>query len=74
MKYGPVKVRDKQGREVLLKNAEIQDAEDLISYLKITAGETPYLIREPEEVTLTLEQEQAFIQRNIASEKELPIT
>ena len=71
MKYGPVKVRDKQGREVLLRNAEIQDAADLISYLKITTGETPYLIREPEEVTLTLEQEQDFIQRNIASEKEL---
>ena len=52
MKYGPIKRRDKSGREVILRNAEIEDAENLVSYLKITTAETPYLIREPEEVTI----------------------
>lgn len=54
-----------------LRNARVSDAFDLIKYLKITAVETPYLIREPEEISLTLEQEEAFIQSKIDSEKEL---
>lgn len=30
-------------------------ADALIQYLKVTSAETPYLIREPEEITLTHE-------------------
>lgn len=71
MKFGPLKVMDQAGREVILRNAEPTDAEELIEYLRITTGETPYLLREPEEVTLSIEQEQDFIKRNIESEKEL---
>ena len=67
----PMKVIDKTGSEVTLRNAEINDAEDLIKYLKITTSETPYLIREPDEVTLSLEQEQNFIQRVMDSDREL---
>ena len=67
----PMKVIDKTGYEVILRNAEINDAEDLIKYLKITTSETPYLIREPDEVTLSLEQEQHFIQRVMDSDREL---
>ena len=67
----PMKVIDKTGSEVTLRNAEINDAEDLIQYLKITTSETPYLIREPDEVTLSLEQEQNFIQRVMDSDREL---
>ena len=67
----PMKVIDKTGYEVILRNAEINDAEDLIQYLKITTSETPYLIREPDEVTLSLEQEQNFIQGVMDSEREL---
>ena len=52
MKYGPVFVKDKNGREIVLRSAEVTDAESLIRYLKITAGETPFLTREPEEITL----------------------
>ena len=71
MKFGPLKVMDRAGREIVLRNAEEADAEDLITYLKTTAGETPYLIREPDEIHLTVEQEQGFIRRNMESEKEL---
>ena len=33
-----------------MRNAEVSDAGPLIDYLRITAAETPYLIREPEEI------------------------
>lgn len=71
MLFEPLKVMDKTGHEVILRNAEIGDAENLITYLKITASETPYLMREPDEVDLSVEQEQGFIQRMIDSDREL---
>lgn len=71
MKFKPIQIKDKLGRVVVLRSAEVSDAKDLIEYLKITTGETPYLIREPEEVTITLEQEQNFIENKIKEEREL---
>lgn len=71
MRFGPITLKDRNGREVVLRNAELSDAEDLIRYLKITTAETPYLIREPEEVTLTVEQEKVFLQSVIDDERSL---
>ena len=64
-------VRDKRGREVTLRSAEENDAKNLIDYLKITAAETTFLIREPDEITLSIEQEQAFIKAKKDNENEL---
>lgn len=71
MRFGPAEFTDKLGRTVILRNAEVSDADDLIRYLKITTGETPYLIREPEEVCLTHEQEENFIKSCIDAKREL---
>ena len=71
MIFKPLKVTDRTGYEVILRNAEINDAENLLRFLKITTSETPYLIREPDEVTLSLEQAQSFIQRIMDSDREL---
>ena len=71
MKFDTIQFIDKLGREVCLRNAEESDAAALIDYLTITTAETPYLIREPEEVTITLEQEKSFIQRTKDAEREL---
>lgn len=71
MRFGPIKTTDKMGRTIILRNAEESDAEDLIRYLKITTGETPFLIREPDEVNLTREQEENFIKGIIEAEREL---
>ena len=71
MKFEAIEMKDKLGRTIVLRSAEIADAEALIEYLKITTGETPYLIREPEEVTITLEQEKRFIESKIDAEREL---
>lgn len=71
MRFGSFETKDKTGQTIVLRNAEISDAEDLIRYLKITAEETPFLIREPDEVNLTLEQEEHFIKSCIDAEREL---
>ena len=71
MKYGPVYKKAKNGQTVELRNAEVTDAEALIRYLKVTSGETPYLIREPEEIAVTPEQERQFLQSKTESEREL---
>lgn len=61
MYFNAITVKDKKDREIIIRSAEENDAENLIDYLKITAAETPFLIREPDEITLTIEQEKAFI-------------
>lgn len=71
MKFGPIEKKNKQGRTITLRNAEVEDAEALLTFLKITTSETPFLIREPDEVSLTLEQEEAFLKSLIESEREL---
>ena len=65
MKYQSTTVKDKNGIDIELRNAEVQDAESLIEYLKVTNTESPYLICEPEEITLSLEQEKEIIIRKL---------
>ena len=71
MTIEPITITDKLGRDVVLRAAAPEDAADLIQYLKVTSGETPFLIREPDEITITMESEVAFIQNKIDSEREL---
>lgn len=71
MTIEPITITDKLGREVVLRAAVPEDAADLIQYLKVTSGETPFLIREPDEITITMESEVAFIQNKLDSECEL---
>ena len=59
------------GKSLLLRTAVEEDAQMLLDYLKTTCGETRYLVKEPEEITLTLEQERAFIARNNDSDNSL---
>ncbi len=67
----PTIIKDKLGRTVELRAARPEDSQDLIRYLKVTCGETPYLIREPDEITITLEKEKEFIQNILDSERDL---
>ena len=71
MHFNAITVKDKKGRKIIIRSAGENDAENLIDYLKITATETPFLIREPDEITLSIEQEQAFIKAKKDSENEL---
>ncbi|MBO7422348.1 MAG: GNAT family N-acetyltransferase [Oscillospiraceae bacterium] len=71
MVFQSTEIRDKQGQIVILRNAEESDAEDLIQYLRVVSGETPFLVREPEEILFTTEQEQEFLREKKESAKEL---
>ena len=71
MRITPIEKEDKTGRIITLRNAEISDAENLITYMKITSFETPFLLREPDEFHLTSEQEECFIQNTIDNTREL---
>lgn len=51
----------KNGQECTLKSPGSSDAEVILAHLKQTAGETDYLIRYPEEVTLTVKEEEEFL-------------
>ena len=70
MRFQTVQIQDKLGREITLRNAEKSDAADLITFLKISASETPFLIREPDEITITVEQEIGFIESKLHAERE----
>lgn len=59
------------GKELQLRCPREEDAELLLEYLKRTAAETRYLVREPEEVTMSAEQERAFIRSRNSSKREV---
>ena len=61
MIYNEKEILLKDGRSALFRSPTIGDAAQMLDYLTITAGESPYLIRYPEECTDTLEQEAAFL-------------
>lgn len=60
-----------KNRELKIRCATHDDAQMLIDYLKETCGETKFLVKEPEEIQLTLEQEYGFIDGNNNSEDSL---
>ena len=53
----------KDGRKCILRPTGPDLAEQMIEYLKITSGETPYLLRNPDEVTYTPESEREILDR-----------
>lgn len=65
------KIYTKEKQEVILRNANESDAAALLDYLKTTAAETRFLMREPEEITLSLEQQEAFLRGKEEAEREL---
>lgn len=71
MIFGPITVRLKDGRSAIIRNAEPEDAEELIDYLKVTTAETPFLLRNPEEINFMPDQEIEFINSRNESENSL---
>ena len=53
----------KDGRTAILRPATAADAAPAVEWLRQTAGETDFILRVPEEVTMTPEQEAAFFER-----------
>ena len=61
----------KNGGTCLIRRAEEADAEMMIEYLKTVWGETRYLMREPEDITLTVEKERDILREKEDSDTEL---
>lgn len=55
-------------KEIVLRGAKENEAEMLIDYLKTVAGETKFLICEPDEVKYTVEEERDFIRKHNESD------
>ncbi len=51
----------KNGKVCVLRSPKASDAEEMLEYLKKTAAETDFLLRYPEEVVMTIEEEIDFI-------------
>ena len=69
MKIEP-RTYDLNGRSLVFRSAEKEDAEMLLPYLKRVCGETRFLLREADECKdMTIEQEEAFINSHIENEK-----
>ncbi len=60
-----------KGQAIILRTATEQDAQMLIDYLKKTCAETRFLAKEPEEIQMTVEQEEQFIKRTNDSQTDL---
>ena len=45
------------GRKILIRSVEPEDAAGMLQYMKIMLGETPFLLRTPEEFNFTPEEE-----------------
>jgi len=61
------------GHELLFRSPREEDGETLLTYLKTVNGETPFLARDPEDVTMTPEQEQSFIRRTAESPTDMMV-
>ena len=62
MKYSKT-VRLKDGRTCMIRNGTQQDAQGVWDNFVLTHGETEFLTTYPEEVTFTLEQEEAYLKQ-----------
>ena len=63
MIYREKEIALKDGRTALLRSPLPSDAAAALEYLKVTAGETPYLLRTPEECTMTVDEEERYLSR-----------
>lgn len=63
----------KNGQSCVLRSPETEDAEQLVEYVKATAGETDFVIRYPEEADIPVEQEKFFLQHFAESDRDLMI-
>ena len=73
MKIESKKVRLKDGRSCLLRSPEMDDAEQLVEYVKAISGETDFTIRYPEEADIPVEQEKFFLQHFTDSSRDMMI-
>ena len=60
-------------KKILLRSANIEDAQLLVDYLKTVCGETRFLLCDPDEIKYTAESEVEFINEKNSSEDSMLI-
>ena len=68
------KITLKDGRTAILKSPCVEDAEKMLNYIKKSCGETDFLARYPEEWNISVEQEEAWVNRLRSAPDTLGIT
>ena len=63
MRFPEREIALKDGRKCILRPTGPEIAEEMIEYLKATSGETPWLLRYPDEVEYTVESEKEILNR-----------
>lgn len=61
MKFKPVKFNLKDGRLCEIREIQVNDAADMVEYLKIVMGESDFMNSYPDEITMTVEEEEKMI-------------
>ena len=54
----------KDNTVVTFRTPEVSEAQELLNFIKTAVGQTDYLLSSPEDIKLTVEQEEAFIESN----------
>lgn len=65
MTYAAKEMVLKDGATVIFRSPVPEDAAALLDYLKVTAEETDFLLRYPEECTMTVEQEEIYLRNSL---------
>ena len=63
MRFPEKEITLKDGRKCILRPTSPDLADEMIEYLKVTSGETPFLLRYPDEVNYTPEGEKEILGR-----------
>ena len=63
--------RSKDGRAGILRSVEVRDAQNMIEYLRIVSSQTPFLLRNEDEVTYTVEAEEQLLENKRNTPREI---
>jgi len=68
MQFTPKQITLKDGCIAILRSPDpVADAADLVQYLYDTAADTPFVLRTPEEINMTVEGEERFLRGVVES-------
>ncbi len=65
------KTYQRKGKEILITNPVKEDAEELLGFMKKVSGETDFLLREQDEINMTVKEEKEFLENMKTAENNL---
>lgn len=71
MRFQEKAIALRDGEGLLLRSPTGEDSETMLQYLRTVCAETEYLLRTPEECTETEDQERAFLEGMLASDRQV---